>query len=1446
MLMRLDAVQHRVALSITRMLADNELPIEVGSIQVRHLNRVILREIHIKDEKGDTAVDIPQITAHLSPLHLLKGDIQVNTVTIKQPTIKLYKKEANSPLNIQFIIDKLAGGDNKNNNTTPNIRINQIQLYDGKFTYDVKESTTTKATFDPSHIKIDDIALNVSLKKLNSDTLSLYLRTLSCKERTGLSLKRLSARINANPARTDIKDLVISLPQTKIKADAISISHKKNSPIGINGEIYSKAIVPADFVAFSPILKRELPSVATNIGLKGNKEKMLCTIDLRGCDSSIQMSATGKITNTGKRKNKSIELQLNEGTITEKGTTHIQTILADSTGQLDILKKLGKIELKGKATIANETLHTNINILSESGNIKGYATIDKQSNYTGEFAAQDINLGKILQNNSTDCCDALITTNGNLSSNNPTGKINATLTSFDYKGYEYAPITLHGEWDNNNIMATTICNDKNATAHINIIINNSNEQNITLKARIDTLDLHHLNLIENGKGAISTTIEGNYRLCKEDKFALDTRVYNITLFTPEESHNLHNLHITDNNLSGTRYLIASSDIADINVAGHFNYTTLAKTFEEIARIHLPAIMPVGSYTQPTNEYSFKIDLKETTAVSQLFDLPVSIGERSTILGNCDDNRKYFYVKSELKDVVYNKQEYSKVDATIISNNDKLTFNADLINNAKTTKDKKREKHPATIINISSTASNNQIANQITWKEYTEENNKQITDTLPAKNRGSFEFNVALSKNASHGTDFITTIKPNTILYNGTKWELSPCTITGENNRYTINDLLLNSEKQSLHINGTIGKSEEDNLAINLGQIDLDAILKLVNFTAVRFGGKTTGSISLSRMLNTPQVSTTLKVKDFTFHEGYMGDLDFEGRWNEENKAIELQGDIYDIDNAHTIVKGIVSPANDTIHLHIAADRTRLAFLNSMLSGIISDVKANVTGDIYVTGPMGSINLLGKGSAKGTMRLVATNATYNLLGDTIRLTHNKMSFDRFKIADLKGHKGELTGSVNHDCLGDFTCNFNIEADNLLAYHSPYFDENPFYGTAYVTGDASLTADDRGIFLHADVSSDEGSSFVYDAGSMGSVTNSNFITFIDSRKHHHEDKKEKEAKNANSLLSRLNLEFMLDITQDMQLRVYTNVKTEDYIDLYGNGPITAIYDEKDGFSMKGNLALERGTYKFTMQDIFPKEFDIIKGSTLTFDGDPFEADLNFKTKYLVPSASLSDLDPNGKRHKSVKVNCLMNITGKLEAPQLDFDIELPDANEEQRELLASAVNTPEQKNMQFIYLMGIGKFYTYDYNRSENGTQSSSAMESLISNTISGQLNNMLSQIIDNKNWNISGNFSSSERGWNSMEIEGILEGRLLDNRLLINGNFGYRENPMANTNFVGDFEVQWLLDKNGNVSLKAYNKTNDRYFSESTLTTQGAGIILRHDFNEWRWWLRKNKKEKEQP
>ena len=127
-----------------------------------------------------------------------------------------------------------------------------------------------------------------------------------------------------------------------------------------------------------------------------------------------------------------------------------------------------------------------------------------------------------------------------------------------------------------------------------------------------------------------------------------------------------------------------------------------------------------------------------------------------------------------------------------------------------------------------------------------------------------------------------------------------------------------------------------------------------------------------------------------------------------------------------------------------------------------------------------------------------------------------------------------------------------------------------------------------------------------------------------------------------------------------------------------------------------------------------------------------------------------------------------------------------------------------------------------------------MESLFSSTISGQINNLLTNIIDNDNWNFSSNIrtdnllgESTTDLRDNMEIEGMLEGRLLNNRLLINGNLGYRDNPIYATNFIGDFDARYLLF-NG-FSVRGYNKTNDRYFTKTSLNTWGVGLIYQQDF-----------------
>jgi hypothetical protein len=175
----------------------------------------------------------------------------------------------------------------------------------------------------------------------------------------------------------------------------------------------------------------------------------------------------------------------------------------------------------------------------------------------------------------------------------------------------------------------------------------------------------------------------------------------------------------------------------------------------------------------------------------------------------------------------------------------------------------------------------------------------------------------------------------------------------------------------------------------------------------------------------------------------------------------------------------------------------------------------------------------------------------------------------------------------------------------------------------------------------------------------------------------------------------------------------------------------------------------------------------------------------------------------------------------------------------------INSEEEMNTQIIYLLGLGRFYTNEYARMNNDNKSSQAVNSLLSSTLSGQINNMLSNVIgtDSK-WNFGTGLTTGENGWDDLDVEGILSGRLLDDRLLINGNFGYRDNSITQTsNFIGDFDVRWRISETGNTYIKAYNQTNDRYFTKATLNTQGIGISYEKAFESWKDLFRTKRKRR---
>lgn len=203
-----------------------------------------------------------------------------------------------------------------------------------------------------------------------------------------------------------------------------------------------------------------------------------------------------------------------------------------------------------------------------------------------------------------------------------------------------------------------------------------------------------------------------------------------------------------------------------------------------------------------------------------------------------------------------------------------------------------------------------------------------------------------------------------------------------------------------------------------------------------------------------------------------------------------------------------------------------------------------------------------------------------------------------------------------------------------------------------------------------------------------------------------------------------------------------------------------------------------------------------------------------------ASIATLDPSFAEGSSGRVNvdCILGITGNMDKMNLTYDINLPDAPDDIKRRVNSIIATDDQKIRQFAYLIATGSFYSTG---GGGGNITEGIWTSLASSTLSGALNSVFGNILGDR-WEIGTNIESTDGTFESMDLSVNVSTRLFDDRLKLNTNLGYRTDQMADDNtFIGDFEVEYMLSPIW--TLKAYNKTNDRYYRQAPYT-QGVGIV----------------------
>jgi hypothetical protein len=328
-------------------------------------------------------------------------------------------------------------------------------------------------------------------------------------------------------------------------------------------------------------------------------------------------------------------------------------------------------------------------------------------------------------------------------------------------------------------------------------------------------------------------------------------------------------------------------------------------------------------------------------------------------------------------------------------------------------------------------------------------------------------------------------------------------------------------------------------------------------------------------------------------------------------------------------------------------------------------------------------------------------------------------------------------------------------------------------------------------------------------------------------------------------------MLDITPDAHLDMIIDSKAGDMLTGSGSGNLRVTYDiNADDMKIYGNVQIEQGEYLFTFQNVLRKEFYVKEGSSLSWTGDPLGANLYIDAYYQLTADLAEILDEavlSNTSRTSVPVQCLLNLTGILTQPNIKFSLNLPNSEEELNRALQNTVNTDELMNRQIIALLILGKFIPPE-NLQNSNIFTQNELYSVVSSTLSAQLNNWASQIFDN--WGFGLNFRTTGEGdtrTNEYEFNFVYTPT---NRISINGNLGYRDDALSSTPFISDFDFEYKLNQSGKLKAKAYTHTNDYREFKKGLTTQGIGIVYSENFNNlkelWQSWqtnIAQTKKER---
>lgn len=1425
--------------------------VSIGRVNIGLLNRVIVDDVLIYDQQSKEMMKSARLSVKVDLPELIQGKVRITSAQVFSTHFTLYKDSAEAQPNFQFVVDALSSKDTTKTSAPLDLAVNSFIMRHCSVKYDVYNKPTSEGKLNLNHIKLSEISAYIQLHALSGDSIDAYVKKLAMEEQSGLKIDNISLSLVAGKTQGTLSDFELLMPHSRIAIGNITANYTrkathKGDPAGwdtidpqslsYEGEISPSSITLADISPIQPDLKTFRSTIGLETKFNGTSDRLnIGKLNIGSTTGDINIDASGQISNWTKKPTWNVDIRDFSASAKsmEFMTRNLEGRRIDAP---KIVRNLGDVNFKGRA---RQTYDGNIKAKGRLTTGVGYADIDisaKERNFSGHVKTSDIDLKKLTEDEKLGIVAANINVKGSIPERgNPKISADGTVDKFTYNDYDYSKIEIDGSYDGDTLEGQIAINDPNIRlVAAGSYVSEKQGKTIKLKTAVSGLCPTGAKLTGKwGDAIFGANITADFKASGVNDAEGTIEINDFAMTSSEDTCTIDNISLESGFSNGEHFLEMDGDLGYAQLKGKFNYSTLSQSITNLIGSKLPTL-PGLPKTMRKNDNNFTIvaQISDTEWMKSLLDIPLTLKQPIAIRGNVEDASQKVTIDCQMPMFEYDGTQYENTSLNITSPGDSLK--------CEVTINRVEKKGNRAHLDIKASAVDNSLITTAAW------NNNAQKDNM----RGTLNAHTTFFKDENGENVALITIDPSQMEIGNKTWEIAPANVRYKTKRIEVDGLSISHENQYVNINGAASDKTTDSLKIALNGIEVKYVLDMINFHSVDFAGSAYGNAFVVAPFGKMDASGLLTVRDFEFEGGDFGVLNADVRWNTAEKQIDISGIAGDGNQHVTHIDGYVSPPRKYIDLAFKVEGTKIDFLHSFTKNFLGDISGSAYGNMSLSGPLKNMNLLGKVAVDGSALVGPTNCRYYLKGDTVYFDYNEIIFKDVPIYDTHNNKGVVNGSLRHDHLRNMSYDINVRAENMLAYDFKEFGDDSFCGTVYGTGTVDIDGRSGVLNMNIDVTPERNSIFYYNIAAE-EISDQAFIQWNDRTAGRQEVEKTEDEDTDTyefEMPSETEINFTIHCNPAAAIEIKMDNSNNDHITMRGNGDISAVYSNKNSFQMFGTYTMTEGTYEITIQEIITKKFNFNENSTISFIGNPFDATLDMEAVYTVNNVSLADLNIGSSFASQTHANCIMKIGGQAKSPQVTFDLEFPNIGTDEMNAIKTIIDGEDEKNQQVIYLLAVGRLYPQEQNNNStqnasNQSETSLAMQSLLSGTISSQLSSVLNTMVNNNNWNIGANISTGNEGWNNAEYEGIVNGRLLNNRLLINGQFGYRDNATtSSTGFIGDFDVQYLLIPNGNLALKVYNETNDRYFTMSTLNTQGIGLIMKKDFNNF-WELVGRKKDK---